>query len=186
MRHIHVELARKEPAVQLPQQEGDLPPTSTPAEGPDLGTRSGVPRPFGEEEIRLQKVYQLSIFSQRGGFSEVAEGGTHRTSRTGLKRSLEEPLSPLAHKRLHEATEEEDDVGIGQGEVLYSSTTPEPLYSCSLLECTNNNNNNKDLDSSAGKTPPRPQPPMSPTHALIPGRRPAQHNHDRPDRKSVV
>ncbi|KAG5281138.1 hypothetical protein AALO_G00067840 [Alosa alosa] len=177
MRHIHVELARKEPAVQLPAQEGDLPPTSTPAEGPDLGARSGVPRPFGEEEIRLQKVYQLSIFSQRGGYSEVGEG--QRASRVGLKRSLEEPVNPLAHKRLHEATAEDEDVDVPQAEVLCGSTSTEPFYSCALLEC-NNNNNNRDPESPMARTPPRPQPPMSPTYNSIPARRPAQHNHDRP------
>lgn len=175
MRHIHVELARKEPTVQLPAQEGDLPPTSTPAKGPNLGAHSGVPRPFGDEEIRMQKVYQLSIFSQRGGFSEQPEG--QRPPRVGMKRALEEPVAPLAHKRLHEAEaeqeeEDDDDDDVTQGEVLCSSTS-EPFYSCSLLEC------NKDPESPAAKTPP-PLPPLSPTHAPTPSRRPAQHNHDRP------
>ncbi|XP_062398717.1 atos homolog protein B [Sardina pilchardus] len=185
MRHIHVELARKEPAVQLPAQEGDLPPTSTPAEGPDLGARSGVPRPFGEEEIRLQKVYQLSIFSQRGGYSEAGEGG-QRASRAGLKRSLDEPVTPLASKRLHEATatatasaEDDEEVDVPPAEVLCGSAPAEPFYSCALLECnSNNNSNNREPEGGTARTPPRP--PMSPSYSAIPARRPAQHNHDRP------
>lgn len=88
MRHIHVELARKE------AQAGDLLPPSDPQ-----------PRPLNHEELRLQKVYQLSIFSQRGGF----KGGT--------KRSLEETSDPVvAPKRLLEDEEEDDE--LIDGEVL--------------------------------------------------------------------
>uniref|UniRef100_A0A667WY97 Atos homolog protein B n=1 Tax=Myripristis murdjan TaxID=586833 RepID=A0A667WY97_9TELE len=102
MRHIHVELARKEAPLELPAQEGDLPPPTAPTQGLDPGVRPGAPRPFGQEELRLQKVYQLSIFSQLGGFSTSTDPHTEaqpRPVRMGVKRGLEEPQ--LTHKRPH-------------------------------------------------------------------------------------
>ncbi|XP_051750165.1 protein FAM214B [Ctenopharyngodon idella] len=156
MRHIHVELARKEPAVELPAQDGDLPLPSTQSENPEPGVRRVVPRPFGEEEIRLQKVYQLSILSQRGGFGENQE--TLRPIRVGMKRSLEGTPVPVTHKRLLQQDDDDDDES--DGEVLCGSGV-EPLFY------------NRDSDI------PR-SPPLSPSHPPIPGRRPAQHNHDRP------
>ncbi|XP_016336876.1 protein FAM214B-like isoform X2 [Sinocyclocheilus anshuiensis] len=162
MRHIHVELARKEPAVELPAQDGDLPLPSTRSESPESEVRRAVPRPFGEEEIRLQKVYQLSILSQRGGFGESQE--TLRPVRVGMKRSLKGMPVPVAHKRLFQQDEDDDD-DESDGEVLCGSGV-EPLFSNSLLE---------HRDSEIPRSPP-----LSPSHPLIPGRRPAQHNHDRP------
>ncbi|XP_016143840.1 uncharacterized protein [Sinocyclocheilus grahami] len=162
MRHIHVELARKEPAVELPAQDGDLPLPSTRSESPESEVRRAVPRPFGEEEIRLQKVYQLSILSQRGGFGESQE--TLRPVRVGMKRSLKGMQVPVAHKRLFQQDEDDDD-DESDGEVLCGSGV-EPLFSNSLLE---------HRDSEIPRSPP-----LSPSHPLIPGRRPAQHNHDRP------
>lgn len=162
MRHIHVELARKEPAVELPAQDGDLPLPSTRSESPESEVRRVVPRPFGEEEIRLQKVYQLSILSQRGGFGENQE--TLRPIRVGMKRSLEGTSVPVAHKRLFQQGEDDDD-DESDGEVLCGSGV-EPLFSNSLLERR---------DSEIPRSPP-----LSPSHPPIPGRRPAQHNHDRP------
>ncbi|KAF4112770.1 atos homolog protein B [Onychostoma macrolepis] len=162
MRHIHVELARKEPAVELPAQDGDLPLPSTRSESPESEVRRVVPRPFGEEEIRLQKVYQLSILSQRGGFGESQE--TLRPVRVGMKRSLEGMPVPVAHKRLFQQDEDDDD-DESDGEVLCGSGV-EPLFSNSLLE---------HRDSEIPRSPP-----LSPSHPPIPGRRPAQHNHDRP------
>ncbi|XP_016142001.1 protein FAM214B-like isoform X2 [Sinocyclocheilus grahami] len=140
MRHIHVELARKEPAVELPAQDGDLPLPSARSESPESEIRQVVSRPFGEEEIRLQKVYQLSILSQRGGFGENQES-----------------LRPIR--------DEDDDDDESNGKVLCGSGV-EPLFSNSLLE---------HRDSEIPRSPP-----LSPSHLLIPGRRPAQHNHDRP------
>ncbi|XP_016409432.1 protein FAM214B-like isoform X2 [Sinocyclocheilus rhinocerous] len=139
MRHIHVELARKEPAVELPAQDGDLPLPSAQSESPESEIRRVVSRPFGEEEIRLQKVYQLSILSQRGGFGEN-----------------QETLRPIR---------DEDDDDESDGKVLCGSGV-EPLFSNLLLE---------HRDSEIPRSPP-----LSPSHLLIPGRRPAQHNHDRP------
>ncbi len=130
MRHIHVELARKEPAVELPVQDGDLPLPSTRSESPESEVRRVVPRPFGEEEIRLQKVYQLSILSQRGGFGESQE--TLRPVRVGMKRGLEGTPVPVAHKRFFQQTEDDDD-DESDGEVLCGSGV-EPLFSNSLLE----------------------------------------------------
>ncbi|XDV21259.1 hypothetical protein PO909_026383 [Leuciscus waleckii] len=161
MRHIHVELARKEPAVELPAQDGDLPLPSTRSESPEPGVRRVVPRPFGEEEIRLQKVYQLSILSQRGGFGENQE--TLRPIRVGMKRSLEGTSVPVAHKRLFQPDDDDDDES--DGEVLCGSGV-EPLFYNSFLE---------HRDSEIPRSPP-----LSPSHPPIPGRRPAQHNHDRP------
>ncbi|XP_067295448.1 atos homolog protein B [Pseudorasbora parva] len=161
MRHIHVELARKEPAVELPAQDGDLPLPSTQSESPEPGVRRVVPRPFGEEEIRLQKVYQLSILSQRGGFGENQE--TLRPIRVGMKRSLEGTQVPVAHKRLFQQDDDDDDES--DGEVLCGSGV-EPLFYNSFLE---------HRDSEIPRSPP-----LSPSHPPIPGRRPAQHNHDRP------
>lgn len=158
MRHIHVELVRKEPAVELPAQDGDLPLPSTQSESPEPGIRRVVPRTFGDEEIRLQKVYQLSILSQRGVFGENQE--TLRPLRLGMKRSLEGTSAPVAHKRVFQ--QNEDDGDESDGEVLCGSGV-EPLFSNSFLE---------HRDSEIPRSPP-----LSP---LIPGRRPAQHNHDRP------
>uniref|UniRef100_A0A8C1CQG8 Atos homolog protein B n=1 Tax=Cyprinus carpio carpio TaxID=630221 RepID=A0A8C1CQG8_CYPCA len=158
MRHIHVELARKE----LPVQDGDLPLPSTRSESPESEVRRVVPRPFGEEEIRLQKVYQLSILSQRGGFGESQE--TLRPVQVGMKRSLKGMPVPVAHKRLFQQDEDDDD-DESDGEVLCGSGV-EPLFSNSLLE---------HRDSEIPRSPP-----LSPSHPPIPGRRPAQHNHDRP------
>ncbi|KAJ8414860.1 hypothetical protein AAFF_G00023830 [Aldrovandia affinis] len=103
MRHIHVEIAHPctEPRPELSAREEDLPLTP---EGPRVGVVSGAGpgvgpgplRPFGEEEIKLQKVYQLSIFSQRG-FIDPPDG--QRALRPGGKRGPEEPLP--THKRPH-------------------------------------------------------------------------------------
>ncbi|TRY55657.1 hypothetical protein DNTS_008849 [Danionella cerebrum] len=163
MRHIHVELVRKEPAVELPAQDGDLPLPSTHSESPGQGIRRVVPRAFGEEEIRLQKVYQLSILSQRGGFGENQE--TLRPLRLGMKRSLEGTTVPVMHKRVFQQNEGNDDEEDSEGEVLCGSGV-EPLFSKPFLE---------HRDSEIPRSPP-----LSPSHQLIPGRRPAQHNHDRP------
>ncbi|KAG9353773.1 hypothetical protein JZ751_011896 [Albula glossodonta] len=97
MRHIHVEIARKEASLELPDHSGDLPPPSTQTGGVAPGVRPGVIRPYGQEEIKMQKVYQLSIFSQLGGFSEMSAG--QRPVRPGWKRSLEE--RPPGGKRPH-------------------------------------------------------------------------------------
>ncbi|CDQ97004.1 unnamed protein product [Oncorhynchus mykiss] len=162
MRHIHVELTRgsKEELapVELPSQDGDLPPPTAPSQVPDLGVmRPGlvVPKPFGHEQLRLQKVYQLSIFSQLGGFSaselprtseaqpgQVQPGQVQRTDRVGVKRG------------------QGMGVGVGQG----------PVSSCIMVD---------HRDSDGGLSPRSPPPaPLSPGHT--PARRPAQHNHDRP------
>ncbi|XP_059407243.1 atos homolog protein B-like [Carassius carassius] len=158
MRHIHVDLARKE----LPAQDGDLPLPSTRSESPESEVRRVVPRPFGEEEIRLQKVYQLSILSQRGGFGESQE--TLRPVRVGMKRSPKGMPVPVASKRPLQQDEDDDD-DESDGEVLCGSGV-EPLFCNSLLE---------HRDSEIPRSPP-----LSPSHPPIPGRRPAQHNHDRP------
>lgn len=120
MRHIHVDLARKE----LPAQDGDLPLPSTQGESPESEVRRVVPRPFGEEEIRLQKVYQLSILSQRGGFGESQE--TLRPVRVGMKRSPKGMPVPVAIKRPLQQDEDEDD-DESEGEVLCGSGV-EPLF----------------------------------------------------------
>ncbi|XP_062873707.1 atos homolog protein B [Trichomycterus rosablanca] len=91
MRHIHVEPVRKE------AQAGDTPPSSDPQISVDPRPL-GPPRPLNQEELRLQKVYQLSIFSQRGGF------------RGGAKRSREEaPGTVVSPKRLLQDEEQDDD-----------------------------------------------------------------------------
>lgn len=97
MRHLHVELVRKE------ARAGDLPPPSDPQV-----TFDPQPRPLNQEELRLQKVYQLSIFSQRGGF------------KGGMKRGLEEASDPIvAPKRLlQDEDDDEDDDEEMEGELL--------------------------------------------------------------------
>ncbi|KAJ8392770.1 hypothetical protein AAFF_G00072540 [Aldrovandia affinis] len=97
MRHIHVEIARKEAPLELPDHDGDLRPPSAQTGGLDPGARPGHFRPYGQEEIKLQKAYQLSIFSQLGGFTETPDGP--RPPRPGSKRSLEE--RPSGGKRPH-------------------------------------------------------------------------------------
>ncbi|XP_038856643.1 protein FAM214B [Salvelinus namaycush] len=185
MRHIHVELTRgsKEELapVELPSDEGDLSPPAAPSQGPDPGVMVGVSRHFGQEQLRLQKVYQLSIFSQLGGFStsdpprtsEAQPGQAPRMARPGVKRGLEEPK--LSHKWPHLAgdTYRDDDaleegvlcgpgpgVGMGVGQV----------FSCITVD-------HRDSDGDLSPRSPPPEP-LSPGH--VPARRPAQHNHDRP------
>ncbi|CAL8248091.1 unnamed protein product [Merluccius merluccius] len=170
MRHIHVEVAPKEAPLQLPAQEGDLPPPTALAQGPDPGVRPGAPRAFGQEELRLQKVYQLSIFSHRGGFSASAEPPSEDPQRPaprlGLKRTLEE--TPLAPKRPHlQDTSPGEDLDGGAVLCGPSPGPGGPAYSCTLME---------PRDSEGGLSPR--SPPLSPSHT--PSRRPAQHNHNRP------
>ncbi|KAJ8380660.1 hypothetical protein SKAU_G00014380 [Synaphobranchus kaupii] len=169
MRHIHMEIAHlhKEPPAELPAREGDIPP---PGVGQKVGVSSGAEleaepgpgaeplRPFGEEEIKLQKVYQLSIFSQRRGLVDSPEG--HRTLRSGVKRGLEEP--PLAHKRPHLA---------GQGDDMDSEVLcgPGQLFSHAGVSGVEH----RDC------TPPH-TPNLQSARTSLPGRRPALHNHHRP------
>uniref|UniRef100_A0A8C7ZXA1 Atos homolog protein B n=1 Tax=Oryzias sinensis TaxID=183150 RepID=A0A8C7ZXA1_9TELE len=117
MRHIHVELAHKKAPLELPAQEGDLPPTAAPTDGLDPGVRAGALRHFGQEELRLQKVYQLSIFSQMGGFSTSAGSYSDSQQRQQRKRGVEEP--PLTHKHLH--LDDPIDGPVLQGGVLCGS-----------------------------------------------------------------
>ncbi|KAL4623200.1 protein FAM214B-like isoform X1 [Arapaima gigas] len=97
MRHIHVEISHKEASSDHPAQEGDLPSSHGMMVGVNSVARQELRGPFGEDKIKLQKVYQLSIFSQMGGFSDLPKGG--RLQRHELKRSLEE--QPQNHKRPH-------------------------------------------------------------------------------------
>lgn len=177
MRHIHVELAHKKAPLELPAQEGDLPPSS---QGLDPGVRPGAPRHLDQEELRLQKVYQLSIFSQLGGFTTTTESHTdaqQRPIRSGVKRGLEEPQ--LTHKRPH-LGDSPDREGL-EGGMLCGPVTAQgarmglaggpsgsgSLYSCMQME---------HKDPEEGLLPR--SPPLSPTHN--PSRRPAQYNQDRP------
>ncbi|XP_054628650.1 atos homolog protein B isoform X1 [Dunckerocampus dactyliophorus] len=180
MRHIHVELAHKKAQLELPAHEGDLPPPTAPAHGLDSGVRPGAARHFDQEDLRHQKVYQLSIFSQLGGFSTATESHNdpqQRPVRMGVKRGLEEPQ--LTHKRPLVADCSDIDVleggvlcgpapmpAVGLG-LVKSSGGSGSLYSCPQME-------HRD---SEGVVLPR-SPPLSPSHN--PSRRPAQHNHDRP------
>lgn len=180
MRHIHVELAHKKAPLELPVQEGDLPPPANPIQGLDPDLRPGTPRHYSQEELRLQKVYQLSIFSQLGGFSTSTESHTdaqQKPIRVGVKRGLEEPQ--LTPKRPHladcfdrEALEggvlcgPASALGVGMG-LAMGPGGPVSLYPCTPTE---------HRDSEGGLSPR--SPPLSPNHN--PSRRPAQHNHDRP------
>ncbi|TDH12952.1 hypothetical protein EPR50_G00053460 [Perca flavescens] len=180
MRHIHVELAHKKAPLELAAQEGDLPPPEAPTQGLDPGVRSGTPRHFGQEQLRLQKVYQLSIFSQLGGFSTSTESHTdaqQRPVRLGVKRGQDEPQ--LTHKRPHlgDCTDQEvleggvlcgsaPAQGVGMG-LAMGPSGPGSVYSCTQMEHR----------ESEGGLSPR-SPPLSPSHN--PSRRPTQHNHDRP------
>ncbi|XP_026177096.1 atos homolog protein B [Mastacembelus armatus] len=180
MRHIHVELAHKKAPLELPTQEGDLPPPTTDTQSLDPGVRLGAARHFSQEELRLQKVYQLSIFSQLGGFSTSTESHTdtqQRPVRLGVKRGLEE--LQLIHKRPYHGDFSDRDAleggvlcgpalaqSVGTGLVM-GSGGPSSVYSCTQVE---------HRDSEGGLSPR--SPPLSPNHN--PSRRPAQHNHDRP------
>ncbi|XP_059911104.1 atos homolog protein B [Gadus macrocephalus] len=172
MRHIHVEAAPKEAPLELPAQEGDLPPSAAPAQGLDPGVRPGAPRAYGQEELRLQKVYQLSIFSHLGGFSASADPPGEDPQKAALKRGLGEPQ--LAPKRPHLQDSahgeelEEGAVLCGPGPGLTGGPGPGgAAYSCALMEAR---------DPEGGLAPR--SPPLSPSQT--PSRRPAQHNHTRP------
>lgn len=90
-----------------------MPPTTAPAQGLVPGT----PRHFGQEEMRLQKVYQVSIFSPPRGFSTSTESlpDTQRPVRLGVKRGLEEPEWPAAKRPSIGDSSDEDAL---EGEVL--------------------------------------------------------------------
>ncbi|XP_028313556.1 atos homolog protein B [Gouania willdenowi] len=182
MRHIHVELAHKKAPLDLPAQEGDLPPSTSPTQGLEPGAMPGTPKHYSQEELRLQKVYQLSIFSQLGGFStSTTESHTEaqqRPVRFGVKRGLEEPQ--LTPKRPHLGDPSDRDIfkggvlcgpapaqGVGMG-LAVGPGGPNPLYSCIQME---------HRDSEGGLSPR--SPPLSPNNNNN-SRRPAQHNHDRP------
>ncbi|KAM9811082.1 atos homolog protein B [Neosynchiropus ocellatus] len=161
MRHIHVELAHKKAPVELPAHEGDLPPPSAPTQVLEPGARPGTPGHYGQEDLHLQKVYQLSILSQLGGFTTSTEShveAPQRPIRVGVKRGLEETLQ-LSHKRPH----------LGDtGDCLESGVLSGPHGSGVGMI---------DLRDCEGGLSPK-SPPLSPNHT--PSRRTAQHNHDRP------
>ncbi|XP_024131293.1 protein FAM214B [Oryzias melastigma] len=174
MRHIHVELAHKKAPLELPAQEGDLPPTAAPTNGLDPGVRAGALRHLGQEEMRLQKVYQLSIFSQMGGFSTSAGSYSDAQQRQQRKRGAEEPQ--LTHKRSH--LDGSSDGPALEGGVLCGSapalgigmglaTEPgEPGSPYSYMQ----------LESEGGLSPR--SPPLSPSHN--PSRRSSHCNRDGP------
>lgn len=180
MRHIHVELANKKAPLDFPAQEGDLPPSASPSNGIVSAVRAGAPRRFDQEELRLQKVYQLSIFSQMGGFSTSTGSYTdaqQKTGRIGVKRGLEEPQ--LTHKRSH--LEDRSDGEVLEGRVLRGSVPAQsvgigsmtgPGWSDSSYTCMQVEHR----DSEGGLSPR--SPPLSPSHNSF--RRPAHNNHDRP------
>ncbi|KAJ8285529.1 hypothetical protein GJAV_G00027870 [Gymnothorax javanicus] len=128
MRHIQMEIAHlcKESPTELPAQEGALPGGEPgPGVGETAELEAGPPRPFGEEEIKLQKVYQLSILSQHRGVVDPHEG--HRVLRSGVKRAPEEP--PPTHKRPHLAGPGDDmdsEVLCGPGPPFSSAGTNDP------------------------------------------------------------
>ncbi|XP_029619604.1 protein FAM214B isoform X1 [Salmo trutta] len=210
MRHIHVELTRgsKEELapVELPSQDGDLPPPTTPSQVPNLGVMKPgvvVPKPFGHEQLRLQKVYQLSIFSQLGGFSaselprtseaqpgQVQPGQVQRTDRVGVKRGQGggQEESHLTHKWPHLAgdLDRERDGGVMSGSgpgvgvdvgmgVEIGLGMGVGVGQGPVSSCIMVDHR----DSDGGLSPRSPPAaPLSPGHT--PARRPAQHNHDRP------
>lgn len=169
--------------MELPSHEGDLSPPVAPSQGPDPGVMVGVSRHFGQEQLRLQKVYQLSIFSQLGGFStsdpprtcEAQPGQDPRMARPGVKRGLEEPK--LSHKWPHLAGDTyrdgdalEEGVLCGPGPGVGVGMGVGQVFSCIMVD---------HRDSGGDLSPRSPPPePLSPGHT--PARRPAQHNHDRP------
>ncbi|XP_038869734.1 protein FAM214B-like isoform X1 [Salvelinus namaycush] len=210
MRHIHVELTRgsKEELapVELPSQDGDVPLPAAPSQVPDLEVmRPGVvvPKPFGHEQLRLQKVYQLSIFSQLGGFSaselprtseaqpgQFQPGQVQRTDRVGVKRGQGggQEESHLTHKWPHLAgdVDRERDGGVLSGSgpgvgvdigmgVGMGLGMGLGVGQRPVSSCIMVDHR----DSDGGLSPRSPPPaPLSPGHT--PARRPAQHNHDRP------
>ncbi|MBN3279733.1 F214B protein, partial [Polyodon spathula] len=105
MRHIHVEIAQKEPSADQPPQEGDLPQPNIQTGGLDSSPGQGLIRPFSENEIKLQKAYQLSIFSQLSGFTESVgqRAGKHIT-----KRGPSESPTHSDNKRVHLAQSDEE------------------------------------------------------------------------------
>lgn len=135
MRHIHVELVRKEPAQA----------------GTDPGLQGPGPRSFSQEELRLQKVYQLSIFSQRGGFGE-----SRATLRPGMKRPLQD--------------EEEDGDDDEEGEVLCGASPGSDPLLLRDMETPRSPRSPRSpaLSPTHAHTPP------------VPGRKPTQRNIDRP------
>lgn len=173
MRHIHVELAHKKAALDLPAHEGDLPPSTSPTQGIDPGLRPGASRHYGPEELRLQKVYQLSIFSQLGGFSTSTESHGDpqpRPVRMGVKRGLEDPH--LTHKRPH-LSDPSDVEGIDDGPLCgpvpgwaNGSVASGSVYPCTQIE---------HRDSEGGRSPRSPQ--MSPSYN---SHRTTLHNHEKP------
>ncbi|KAG5835128.1 hypothetical protein ANANG_G00268860 [Anguilla anguilla] len=87
------------------------------------GARPGLLRPYGQEEIRLQKVYQLSIFSQLGGLTETLGG--QRLARPGLKRALEDWSSGAKRPHLGDPRQAPLEVPVeGGSEQIFSDSGP--------------------------------------------------------------
>ncbi|XP_039613896.1 protein FAM214A [Polypterus senegalus] len=82
MRHIHVEISQKEQPKEQLVQELELPQPCAQSGGLDSSPSQGLLRTFGREEFRLQKVYQLSIFSQLASYTETQ----HQRPGKGMKR----------------------------------------------------------------------------------------------------
>ncbi|XP_076854962.1 atos homolog protein B [Brachyhypopomus gauderio] len=159
MRHIHMEVVRKDAA-----QAGETSPQTS----PDVGLQRASARPFSQEELRLHKAYQLAILSRRGG---VAEG--RGTQRAGMKRGADDAPGPVAPKRLLQDEGEEEDV-LGDEEV-------EVLRGPGLEQWDSEMSPSRSPPLSPSLSPAHPTGPGgSAGRAPVPRRRPAQHSLDHP------
>ncbi|MGH0184522.1 UNVERIFIED_CONTAM: hypothetical protein FKN15_015529 [Acipenser sinensis] len=180
MRHIHVEIAQKEPSADQPPQEGDLPRPNIQTGGLDSSPGQGLIRPFSENEIKLQKVYQLSIFSQLAGFTESAgqRAGKHTT-----KRGPSESPTHSDNKRVHLAQSDEeleDEVGpsdqlVDEKPLLCGSGQHFSHAGMRVIEHKDYVSPARDPTWSAGRLP-------FPLPALDCSKQVSEHNEDRPAR----
>lgn len=106
MRHMHLETSQKEQSNNLSRQatsqaDGsfqDAPMSDYRLESSDVIPERGILAGYSENEVRIQKVYQLSIFSHLSNSSSSLE---QRNGKRGFKRSVTE-LHPDLELELNE------------------------------------------------------------------------------------
>ncbi|XP_069780382.1 atos homolog protein B isoform X2 [Narcine bancroftii] len=110
MRHMHLETSQKEQSNNLSQcatsrADGsfqDTPMSNYHLDSSEVLPKRGILAGYSENEVRIQKVYQLSIFSH---LSNSSNGLDQRNCKLGIKRNVTE-LHPdleleLNQKRIH-------------------------------------------------------------------------------------
>ncbi|XP_009904414.2 atos homolog protein B [Dryobates pubescens] len=136
MRHIHTETSlppSTDPSLSQPSGEAPLEPSS------QRCTHHNILMGYNETEIKLQKVYQVSIFSHLSSSSESTE--QQASSRSSIKRGYPEQRTPEGlrdPKRTHwggVGVDGKDDGGPGQASLEDDDTFEDGLLVEELSLC---------------------------------------------------